>query len=108
MTLPWGNTLVMEAGSKLTNYTQKGSVNYDLTAVTVRGGVFELRGGEPSNITGRGNLVLCYEANSGIPAGQFIYDGGVFSGNTGDTIAIGTYHNPTLYEVDDSRFAPEP
>ena len=106
-----GNTLVMKEGSKLTNYsyTPKSYPQYYHTAVTLKGGAFELRGGELSNILGHGNLALIYDASGSGGAyteGRFIYDGGVFSGNTGNKIAVGTYHNPSLYEVTDGRFAP--
>jgi hypothetical protein len=106
-----GNTLVMEAGSKLTNYTYTppSTRYYYNTAVSVLpGGVFAWRGGEISNIVGPkpGNIVFCHES-SDVPTGAFDYHGaGVMSGNTGDNVAIGSYDNPNLYPVTDSRFAP--
>jgi hypothetical protein len=104
-----GNTLVMEAGSKLTNYSYTVAQGplFQMTAVTLRGGVFELRDGEISNILGHGNIVFCYDGSSSGGAyhtGTFIYYNGVFSGNTGNEIAVGSYHNPTLYDVTDDRF----
>jgi hypothetical protein len=108
-----GNTLVMEAGSKLTNYTYTKTANYFFysnTAVTVQGGVFELRGGEISNIkihNQTGNIVLC-EQSGFAPASQFIYYDGVFSGNTGGQIAVGSYFDPIFYDVSDPLFQPVP
>jgi hypothetical protein len=122
--LAQGNTLVMEAGSKLTNYTYPvpgelawdQSHHYNNTAVVLSGGVFELRGGEISNIQGYPNFVFCYDNSGGTPAGTFIYYSGVLTGNTvngcftgkttGDKVAIGSTHNPTLYEVTDDLFKP--
>jgi hypothetical protein len=106
----WGNTLVMEAGSKLTNYTYTPtpSLYYQHTAVYILGGgVFELRGGEISNILGHGNLVLCSDGkgigtNAG--PGRFTYYDGVFSGNTEDNVAVGNYYSPEIYPVNDERF----
>jgi hypothetical protein len=104
-----GNTLVMEAGSKLTNYKSL-ETGYNCTAVDIRpDGAFEWRGGEISNIKGAGNIVLCNDGagSGGIPAGEFYYYGaGVMSGNTADKIAVGNYYDPILYDVTDLRFAP--
>jgi hypothetical protein len=109
----WGNTLVMEAGSKLTNYTNTVGMPYplyDFTAVYIKaGGVFELRGGEIANILGDGNIVLCHDGiGTGTSAGpgRFIYYDGVFSGNTGDQVGIGDNYDPARYDVTDPRFAP--
>jgi hypothetical protein len=107
-----GNTLVMEAGSKLTRFTvppqflnkpvtHMGTVarNYQFTAVVVEG-VFELRGGELSGIKGEGNLVFCQTVYGSSP-GKFYYYGGVFSGNKsnaeGSTMAEG---NKVVVESD--------
>jgi hypothetical protein len=107
-----GNTLVMEAGSKLANYTNlpvENYLHYDYTAVVVGDkGAFEWRGGEISNILGHGNLVYCYR-NGSLQLGVFRYWGqGITQGNTGDKIAVGEYHNATLYDPNDPRFAPAP
>jgi hypothetical protein len=119
-----GNTLVMETGSKLTNYvyistydpnnSQNYPAFYDQTAVYIReGGVFEWRGGEISKIQGEGapvqegNIVLCAPAYNDIPAGAFYYYGkGVMYGNRKDQIAVGNYSGPAFYAVTDPRFAP--
>jgi hypothetical protein len=110
VTVSHGNTLVMEAGSKLTNYTYTPgeSLAYDYTAVNVFvGGSFELRGGEISNIRGYGNLILCYVTGTGVlPADAFIYYDGVFSGNTADKVAVGESYSIIFYDPDNSRFAP--
>jgi hypothetical protein len=114
----WGNTLVMEAGSRLTNYVYISVYNpssaysapyYDRTAVEIlRGGVFEWRAGEISNIqgdgaiVGQGNIVLCALAGSNMPDGEFYYSGaGIMYGNTKDQIAVGSYFNPSFYAVSD-------
>jgi hypothetical protein len=113
-----GNTLVMEAGSRLTNYRYISTYDpeyayssplYDHTAVNIlRGGVFEWQGGEISKIQGEGeivnegNIVLCALAGSGLPAGEFYYYGqGVMYGNTKDQIAMGSYFDPAFYAVSD-------
>jgi hypothetical protein len=107
-----GNTLVMEAGSKLTNYMYEARPSpyesYDHTAVHILpGGVFEWQDGEISNILGHGNLVLCAPAGGGVSAGEFYYYGqGDMYGNTADQIAVGSYWAPDLYAVTDPRFAP--
>jgi hypothetical protein len=106
-----GNALVMEAGSKLTNYFYTITPlypSYDQTAVYIlRGGVFEWQAGEISNILGHGNLVLCALADSGMPDGAFYYYGaGLMYGNTADKIAVGGSSAPTLYPVTDPRFTP--
>jgi hypothetical protein len=116
-----GNTLVMEAGSKLTNYKYISTYDpdysyssrmYDNTAVEIlKGGVFEWRGGEISKILGDGCIVLCnLETKFGdLPDGAFYYSGaGLMYGNTADKIAMGDYWNPTLYDVTDPQFAPVP
>jgi hypothetical protein len=109
----WGNTLVMEAGSKLTNYTvpeQSSFYQYELTAVMIEpGGFFEWRGGEISNIRGYANIIFCDDGDgSGMPAGRFTYYSGVFSGNIADVIAVGASQISALYDVTDPQFAPAP
>jgi hypothetical protein len=109
----WGNTLVMEAGSKLTNYTVLTPISvfaYYQTAVDIEpGGFFEWRGGEISNILGYDNIIFCNDGDgTGMPAGRFTYYSGVFSGNTADVIAVGSLNNPALYDVTDPQFAPAP
>jgi hypothetical protein len=119
-----GNTLVMEAGSKLTNYVytsiydpndpQNSPAFYYYTAVCIQmGAVFEWRGGEISKILGEGapvqegNMVLCEPAYNDIPAGAFYYYGaGIMHGNRADKIAVGSYAEPAFYPVTDPRFAP--
>jgi hypothetical protein len=119
----WGNILVMEAGSRLTNYVyisiydpsnNYSAPRYNQTAVEILGGgVFEWRGGEISNIQGEGaivnegNIVLCALAGNNMPDGAFYYSGeGIMYGNTKDQIAVGGYSEPTFYPVTDPMFAP--
>ncbi|MDR2305227.1 MAG: hypothetical protein LBE10_11655 [Treponema sp.] len=103
-----GNTLVMEAGSKLTNYVTERNY-YDFTAVNIlAGGAFEWRGGEISNIRGvAGNIILCSNDSGADGPGAFYYWGkGVTWGNTADNVAVGSYYSSILYDPSDPLFAP--